>query len=131
MNEEQFSKLKELIVEDKILPEVSKSYSGTIFGGKLGGCLYTLINLVALVYVVIFLVKGRFLYSFVILIGIILLFKIWSKIAFYYFYIKSGKNYDFFCAAYNSGIIRLRINNSNEVVSAPMPWFSVFKMINE
>lgn len=130
MNEEKFSKLKDLIVKDKILLEVSKSYSGVAFGGKLGGCLYTLINLTALVYIIIFPVKGRFLYSFLIFIGLILLFKIWSKIAFYYFYIRSGRNYDFFCAAYNSGVIRLRINNSNEVVSAPMPWFSVLETIN-
>jgi len=130
MNEEKFLKLKELIVQDKILLEVSKSYSGAAFGGKAGGCLYTLINLIGLVYIIIFLVKGKFLYSFFVLIGIFSLFKIWSKIAFYYFYIKS-RNYDFFCAAYNSGIIRLRINNSNEVVSTPTPWLSILEIINE
>lgn len=130
MNEEKFSKLRELIVQDKILLEVSKSYSGAAFGGKSGGCLYTLINLIGLVYTIIFLAKGKFLYSLFILIGLFLLFKTWSKIAFYYFYIRSGRNYDFFCAAYNSGIIRLRINNTNEVVSTPTPWVSIIEMMN-
>lgn len=130
MNEKKFSKLKELIVKDKILLEISKSYSGAAFGGKLGGYLYTLINLAALAYIVIFLVKRRFLHSFLVIIGIILLFKIWSKIAFYYFYTRSGRNYDFFCAAYNSGIIRLRIKNSNEVVSTPTPWTSILERID-
>jgi len=129
MDEEQFCKLKELIVQDTILLEVSKSYSGAAFGGNLGACLYTLINLAALASMVFLLVTGRALYSLLVLLGIILGFLLWSKLASYYFYVRSA-NYSFFCAAYNSGVVRLRIKDTSEVVCAPMPWSCVLEMVS-
>lgn len=131
METEQFSRLQELIKQDKVLVEVSRPYSGSAFGGAVGGCLFTLIVLSSLVGIVIFLIKGLFLYAVIVLIGLVVLWKLWAKLAFYYFYVRSIRNYEFFYSAYISSIIQLRVGEEGPITSYPTPWNYIFEAVND
>lgn len=129
MDEKEFSQLQELIKEDKILIEVSRPYSGLVFGGIPGSCLWNLIILVSLASIVFFLIKGLFLYAILIPIALVVFSRLWAQVAFYYFYVRSLRNYKFFCSAYNSGIIRLSVGEAGPIISYPIPWYHIFGAI--
>lgn len=126
---EEFSKLQELIKQDKVIVDVSKTYSGAAFGGKAGGFLFTIIVITVLASIVYFIFKSLFEYAVIIFIGLIVFWKLWGKLAFYYSYIRSIKNYDYFYSAYISGIIRLCVGEEGPIVSYPKPWESIFKYL--
>ena len=129
MNAKKYNDLQQLIKEDRVIVEVSRTLSGTAFGGKVGGWLYSVISLGIFGIIIILLVKGHFIWSLLTIIGYFMFFKLWSKLSFYYFYVRSLRNYEMFQAAYNSGIIRLRIGETGPVVSFPSSWESVFDEI--
>ena len=131
MGKERFSRLQELIKQDKVLVEVSRSYSGSAFGGPVGGCSFTAIVFTALVGIIVLLLKGLFLYSIFVLIGLVVFWKLWAKMSFYYFYVRSIRNYSFFCSAYISGIIRLRVGEEGLTVSYPSPWEYIFEAVKD
>ena len=129
MDKELFSKLMDLVAKNEVLIEISRRYSGAALGGKTGGFLFTLLFLGGVVGGLNFLFKAMFLYAFAALIGLILLLIIWSKIAVYYFSIRSGSDYDFFSTAYATGIIRLRVKDSDIFVGSPEPWNAIFTAV--
>lgn len=126
MDDKQYAKLIDLFNEDKVLIEVSKSYSSAVFGGKIGGFLFTILILGAIAGIIYFLFYGLYLNAIITVVALILFFIVWSKVAFYYFFNRSRRDYDFFQAAYDQRIIRLCIKDSGVVVSVPKPWHAVF-----
>ncbi len=129
MDEERFSQLMDMIVKEKVLIEISRRYSAAAFGGNTGGYLFTLLFLGGVVGGFIFLFKAMYLYAFATLIGLILFLIIWSKIAVDYFSSRSGRDYDFFRAAYEMGAIRLRVKDSDIFVGSPEPWHTIFTAV--
>jgi hypothetical protein len=129
MDEERFPQLIGLVEKEEVLIEISRRYSAAAFGGKTGGYLFTLLFLGGVVWGFIFLFKAMFLYAFAALIGLILLLIIWSKIAVSYYSIRSGRDYDFFRTAYETGVIRLKVKDSGILVGSPEPWYSIFSAV--
>ena len=81
-----------------------------------------------MISIVILLIKAFFLHAIFVTIGFVAFFIIWAKLAFYYFYARSIKSYDFFVSAYESGIIQLRVGKNGKIVSHPEPWFYALLM---
>ncbi|MBT8491405.1 MAG: hypothetical protein KJN62_10195 [Deltaproteobacteria bacterium] len=129
MNDKRFPQLIDLVVKEKVLIEISKRYSAAVFGGEIGGYLFTLLFIGGFIWGFIFLFKAMFLYAFATLIGIILLLIIWWIIAFNYFSIRSGRDYDFFRKAYERKVIRLRVKDSDILVESPEPWHTIFTAV--
>jgi len=91
--------------------------------------LFTAIVFTSLVGIIILLIKGLFLYSIFVLIGLVVFWKLWAKLSFYYFYVRSIRNYGFFYSAYISGIIRLRVGEEGLTISHPTPWEHIFEAV--
>lgn len=126
MDNEKFAKLINLINEDKVHIEVSKSYSSAAFGGQLGGCLFTLLVFGAIAGIVYFLFHKLYPHAIITFAALIVFVFVWAKVAFYYFFTRSKRDYEFFQAAYNRSIIRLCIKDSGVVVGVSEPWYAIF-----
>jgi len=129
MDEAHYTKLLDLIEKGTVLMDVNRRYSGAAFGGKAGGFLFTLLFLGSIVGGIIFLFKAMYSYFFASLIGLVLLLIIWSNIAVHYFYKRARQDFDFFRTAYQTGIVRLRVKDSNILVGSPEPWDAIFTAV--
>lgn len=129
-DKEEYSKLQELIKQDKVLIQVSKKYSGAALGGRLGCFFFNLILLSSLVGLTSFIVKGLYLYALFVVVGFVIFFMLWSKAAFYYSYVRSIRSFDYFTSAYVSGIIRLHRKEGGLTLSFPEPWKHILEVVN-
>lgn len=129
-DKEDYSRLQELIKQDKVLIQVSKKYSGAALGGRLGCFFFNLILLSSLVGLTFFIVKGLYLYALFVVVGFVIFFVFWSKAAFYYSYVRSIRSFDYFNSAYVSGIIQLRTKEGGLTLSFPEPWKHILEVFN-
>ena len=123
-DERKFQKLQEMIINGDIDLEVSRTYSSAAFGGPVGGFLFTVVVVAALVLCCYLLYVHQLLHALCCFIALLVFWKVWSKLGFYYYYIRSMKHMDFFIKAYQSRMIRLQNVATGEYVSYPTSWRS-------
>ena len=108
MDKYQFTQLQQLINQNRVSIEVTKSYSNSVFGGQIGNYLFTLIALSGLIFITALSIKNLYLYAILVIVSLIIFAILWFKLAFYYFHIRSLRNYEFFNSAYTSNVIQLQ-----------------------
>ncbi|MHC4475618.1 MAG: hypothetical protein ACYTEL_08225 [Planctomycetota bacterium] len=124
-DEVQFRKLQQMIIDGDIDLEVSKTYSAAALGGPVGGFVFTILVLGVLGVFCYLLYVRRFLHALFCLIGLVVFWRLWCKFGFYYYYMRSIKDMDFFIKAYRSRMIRLENVATGEYVSHPTSWRSL------